>query len=83
METIFYIIFAVGAILTLVCAVRAGKAFKYFAISSACGVILLVILNIFGGFLNINLPINATTAILSLTGGLPATLFAVLLIMLI
>lgn len=83
MDIIFYIIFAVGALLTLICSVKAGKALKYFAISSASGVILLVILNIFGGFFNINLPINPTTAVLSLTGGLPATLFAVLLIMLI
>ena len=48
MDWLLYGICGVSALLTLIVSLRSGKGIRYFAISSACGVALLLVLTAFG-----------------------------------
>ena len=76
MDWLLYGICGVSALLTLIVSLRSGKGIRYFAISSACGVALLLVLTAFGRKVGVTVSLNPTTLLLSLTGGVPGTVFA-------
>ena len=76
MDWLFYSVCGVSALLTLIVSLRSGNGIRYFAISAACGVALLLLLSVFGGQIGLTVSVNPTTLLLSATGGLPGTAFS-------
>ncbi len=83
LQIALYIVCGISVLLTVILSLGTGKTLKNLLISSLLGFFVLLICTLFGKSFGVEVNFNSVTALLSLAGGLPGTVFAILLTLLI